>query len=451
MKPNIQGMSWNRKITLSLLLLLTFGIFGIATLPPQGIKPPVEEDEPIIQVVVSPVGVASDQLPTEGLKEDQQRGIAASIQSDELEGSIEESPVEIPAWRTTLDDLIAVGHSGEDPSAAILALLSAEPGMGDRLLALILELDGSQNEQDALLVALATALTLDPDHVGGGSWPEGLESLWHDRAGTILWMAELWIEGHPKAHYFQRFLQMENVLEPWHSVELAALLENGPVKLDENGRLRLQQLLEHSLLDLGTDALVIAREWVQSENSTLRGVALRTVGRSLASDPVAAREWVESVRAEDSIPVLESVLGQVEGDQLVELIDETADWMLRQEYRGSALLKSFSRGTELDLEEVVYLRGDTPESESYRNLMLYASQGGIGRGDQIPQLWAKGLKRIAQTDPALSVRCMALRVCAMTWPSGDQEGFAQLIRRSDVDPRTAEIAYALMVARESTR
>lgn len=371
--------------------------------------------------------------------------------SESIEKPIENAAKEIPVWRKPLDDLMAVGHAGEDPAEAILALLSAQPGMGDQLLSLIMELEGSQAQQDALLVALATALTLDPEKSTARSWPEELRSLWHDRDGTILWMAELWIEGHPKAHYFQRFLQMEKILEPWHSVELATWLEMGWGEPDEQSRSRLEQLLEHSLLELDSDALAIAREWVQSEDPSLRGVALRTVGRSLASDPIAARDWVESVAVEDRIPVLESILGQVEEDQLVELIDETADLMLQNEYRGSALLHSFSRGLDLDLQELVYRRGDTVESESYRNLILYGSQGGIGRGGQIPPAWSEGLERIVQTDPALSVRSMALRICAMTWPSEDQVGFEQLIRRSDVDPRTAQMAHALLVARQSDR
>ncbi|MEC9476647.1 MAG: hypothetical protein VX764_06390 [Planctomycetota bacterium] len=449
MSPKFQQMSWNRMISLAMfLLLLVFGSFWLTRTPQQSTDPTSIEREPLSQSDGSVAAIFSDQSsPGESVPVPK----AIATISGELKDLIEEVSQEKPVWRKALDNLMEIGRAGSDPTEAIVALLSAEPGMGDRLLALILELEGSQDQQDALLVALATALTLDPGVVGTDSWPEGLQSLWHDRAGTILWMAELWIDGHPKSHYFPRFLQMENVLEPWHSVELAALLEDDSVQLDEVGRSRLQQMLRHSLQGLEEDSVVIARQWLQSEDPTLREVALDIVGRSLASDPQAVSDWVETVRYEDQIAVLESVLDQVEGDQLVEMIDTNADWMLQQEYRGSALLNSFSRGRDLDLEQVVYLRGNSPDSERFRNLILYASQGGIGRGDQIPPLWSQGLQRIAQTDPALSVRCMALRICAMSWPHGDHKGFRQLIQRSDVDPRTAEIAHALMLARQTTR
>ncbi|MEE2888917.1 MAG: hypothetical protein VX404_00560 [Planctomycetota bacterium] len=385
--------------------------------------------------------------------------LGSEMAADQPEISLDESePMvapshSLPAWRKPLDELIAAGHSGADPSAAILRLLRCEPGMGDRLLSLLLELDGSQDERDALTVALATALTFDPGSSGpdGISWPEGMESLWHDRSETILVMAQLWIEGDSRAKYFQRLLKMDAVLAPWHSIELAVLLENSTVGLDEECRTRLQQLVEHSLSGAGQDAVAIAREWIESGDPTLQGVALRTIGRSLASEPKMAREWIESVPEQERISLLEAVLSHVPAHQLKGMIDQTADLMLEQEYRGAALLESFSRGTQLDLESIVYQRGDSHQSESFRNLVLYASQGGISRGDRIPARWSHALQSVAQTDPSRSVRCTALRICALSWPSGDLSGFEQLIRRSDVDPRTAEIAHALLIARESTR
>ena len=74
--------------------------------------------------------------------------LGSEMAADQPEISLDESePMvapshSLPAWRKPLDELIAAGHSGADPSAAILRLLRCEPGMGDRLLSLLLELDG---------------------------------------------------------------------------------------------------------------------------------------------------------------------------------------------------------------------------------------------------------------------------------------------------------------------
>ncbi|MGE4619818.1 MAG: hypothetical protein AAEJ04_08440, partial [Planctomycetota bacterium] len=311
-------------------------------------------------------------------------------------------------WSEALEKLVAAGLAETDPSAAIIELLTAEPGMGDRLLFLLLEMEASQNQRDALLVALATALSFDPETrlvagVEGVRWPNGLESLWHDRSGTILWMAELWVERDPHSEYFDRLLQLPDVLLPWHSLELASLLEKQQLTLDRPAQARVQQLLEISLSRDDPDSLVVAREWIEASNSILRDVALGTIGRSLANDPIGARTLLESVSQAERVSVLESIFSQVPGDHLQEMIQQTADLMLEQEYRGSALLSSFSRGTQLDLESLVYQRGAEDSSESYRNLVLYGSQGGVGRGGQLSPLWAHNLDNIAQTDPSRSV------------------------------------------------
>jgi hypothetical protein len=232
---------------------------------------------------------------------------------------------------------------------------------------------------------------------------------------------------------------------------LVRLLEKQTNSLDSQAQSRFQHLLEISLRRENPDSLIVTREWIDASNPILRKVALRTIGRSLAMDPIGARTFLESIHQGERISVLESLFSRVQGENLPEMIHQTADLMLEQEYRGSALLSSFSRGTQLDLETLVYQRGAEESSENYRNLVLYASQGGIDRGGEITSLWANNLDRIARTDPSRSVRCTALRVRALSWPLSDIGGFVQLIQRSDVDPRTAEIAHALMMARQSTR
>ena len=119
-------------------------------------------------------------------------------------------------WRPPLDALVAAGYSGHDPSAAIIDLLTAQPGMGDLLLTLLLESTADQDELDALTVALASAL--NPRLSGGVAsdndvvLPAQLQSLWVDRVGTMMLMAELYILGEERARYFPRLLAGEGIL-----------------------------------------------------------------------------------------------------------------------------------------------------------------------------------------------------------------------------------------------
>ncbi|MDE0958388.1 MAG: hypothetical protein OSB12_07110 [Planctomycetota bacterium] len=370
-----------------------------------------------------------------------------------------DSTAQQPPWQEALAALIAAGRAQQDPSAAIAALLRSQPGMGDQLLTLLLETEGGQDEQDAWMVALATALSIgkeigdgEADHlqlegVAEGDWA----SLWFDRGGTVLAMAELWIDGEERARYFPRFLQLEGVLEPWHAIELASRMESveGQRPIEEETRARLFQLIEMSLVDADAEALAVAGEWLQSSIPELRRVAQQTVVSTLADDPAAAVRWIGQSEASLHVPLLEVVLGRISADQLPSFLDQAADLMVQQEYHGSALLSGFSRATELDLQQLIYQRGESIESEAYRNLVLFGSQGGLGRGGTIPPHWAQALRWVAATDPSQSVRGTALRICAMSWPMGDPSGFQQLIQSSDVDLNTAEVAAALLSTRES--
>lgn len=366
------------------------------------------------------------------------------------------------AWREPLDLLIAAGRAQEDPAAAIAALLTAQPGMGDQLLTLLLETEGGQDEQDALMVALATALSIGKkiddgaaDHLqqegaAGVDWA----SLWFDRGGTILAMADLWICGEQRARYFPRFLQVEGVMQPWHAIELASMMEStdGPLPLEgeeEESRTRLLKMIEWSLATADHEAVAVAGEWLQSPIPELRRVAQNSVVSALVDDPAGAANWIGQAQESLQVPLIEVVLHRISGAQLPGFLQHAADLMLQQEYHGSALLSGFSRATDLDLQQMIYQRGDSIDSEGYRNLVLYGSQGGIGRGGSISPGWAQSLKRVAQSDPSRSVRGTALRICAMSWPTGDAAGFQRLIETSDVDPRTAEIAASLLNARGS--
>jgi len=365
-----------------------------------------------------------------------------------------------PPWRDPLDALIAAGRADADPGAAIAALLAAQPGMGDQLLALLLESQGGQDEQDALMVALAMALSIDTTlatqqattlETEGGSGE--LAWLWFDRDGTILAMADLWISGEDRARYFPRFLQMDAVLEPWHAIELASMMESANAAKEMAGqpRTRLLKMIELSLASANQHAVAVAGEWLESTMPELRELAQRTIVSALADDPEGAADWID--RADESVQValMEAVLYRISGDHLSRFLDETGDTMLQQEYRGSALLSGFSRATDLDLQQLIYQRGESTDSESYRKLMLFGSQGALGRGDRFPASWAHALKWVAETDPARSVRGTALRICALSWPTDDAAGFQRLIQTSDVDQRTAEIAASLLSARGSAR
>lgn len=357
-----------------------------------------------------------------------------------------------PPWRDPLDALIAAGRADADPGAAIAALLAAQPGMGDQLLALLLESQGGQDEQDALLVALAMALSIDPTLATEGGSGE-LGSLWFDRDGTILAMADLWISGEDRARYFPRFLQMEGVLEPWHAIELASMMESANAAKEMAGqpRTRLLKMIELSLASANQQAVAVAGEWLESTMPGLRELAQRTIVSALVDDPEGAADWID--RADESVQValMEAVLYRISGDHLSRFLDATGDTMLQQEYRGSALLSGFSRATDLDLQQLIYQRGESTDSESYRKLVLFGSQGALGRGDRFPASWAHALKWVAETDPARSVRGTALRICALSWPTDDAAGFQRLIQTSDVDPRTAEIAASLLIARGSAQ
>lgn len=357
-----------------------------------------------------------------------------------------------PPWRDALDALITAGRADADPGAAIAALLAAQPGMGDQLLALLLESQGGQDEQDALLVALAMALSIDPTLATEGVSGE-LGSLWFDRDGTILAMADLWISGEDRARYFPRFLQMEGVLEPWHAVELASMMESANAAKEMAGqpRTRLLKMIELSLASANQQAVAVAGEWLESTMPGLRELAQRTIVSALVDDPEGAADWID--RADESVQValMEAVLYRISGDHLSRFLDATGDTMLQQEYRGSALLSGFSRATDLDLQQLIYQRGESTDSESYRKLVLFGSQGALGRGDRFPASWAHALKWVAETDPARSVRGTALRICALSWPTDDAAGFQRLIQTSDVDQRTAEIAASLLIARGSAQ
>jgi hypothetical protein len=400
--------------------------------------------------------------PTVGLFSD---GVApleqeplAAITADSLTAL---STVKKEAWREPLDLLIAAGRAQEDPAAAIAALLTAQPGMGDQLLTLLLETEGGQDEQDALMVALATALSIgkkigdgEADHLqqegaAGGDWA----SLWFDRGGTILAMADLWISGEQRARYFPRFLQVEGVMQPWHAIELASMMESteGPLPLAEESRTRLLKMIEMSLATADDEAVAVAGEWLQSPIPELRRVAQKSVVSALVDDPAGAANWIGQAEESLQVPLLEAVLHRISGEHLPDFLEHAADLMVQQEYHGSALMSGFSRATDLDLQQMIYQRGDSIDSEGYRNLVLYGSQGGIGRGGSISPGWARSLKRVAQTDPSRSVRGTALRICAMSWPIGDAAGFQRLIETSDVDQRTAEIAASLLNARGVAR
>ena len=357
-----------------------------------------------------------------------------------------------PPWSDPLDALIAAGRADADPGAAIAALLAAQPGMGDQLLALLLESQGGQDEQDALLVALAMALSIDTTLATEGGSGE-LASLWFDRDGTILAMADLWISGEDRARYFPRFLQMDAVLEPWHAIELASMMESANAAKEMAGqpRTRLLKMIELSLASANQHAVAVAGEWLESTMPELRELAQRTIVSALADDPEGAADWID--RADESVQValMDAVLYRISGDHLSRFLDATGDTMLQQEYRGSALLSGFSRATDLDLQQLIYQRGESTDSESYRKLVLFGSQGGLGRGDSFSASWAQTLKWVAETDPARSVRGTALRICALSWPAGDAAGFHRLIQTSDVDQRTAEIAASLLSARGSAR
>ena len=386
------------------------------------------------------------------------------------------SSAEKPPWRDPLDRLIAAGRAQDDPAPALTALLLAQSGMGDQLLTLLLESEGGQEEQDALMVALAMALSIGNelddvfDGVQRGVLAEDLAnghaiglgndltneavagewaSLWFDRGGTILAMADLWISGDQRAKSFPRFMQMEGVLEPWHAIELASMMEitAGQKPLEQTMTTRLLKMIEMSLASADPEALAIAGEWLQSTIPELRLLAQQTVVSSLVDDAGAAAAWIHQADESLQVPLLEAVLRRISADQLPRFLDQAADVMLNQEYHGSALLAGFSRATHLDLQQLVYQRGESLDSVAYRNLVLYGSQGGIGRGDRFPPNWVETLRWVAETDPSQSVRGTALRICALSWPISDRSGFQQLIEASDVDFRTAEMAASLLEVR----
>jgi len=360
----------------------------------------------------------------------------------------------IEPWRPPLDALVAAGYSGHDPSKAIIELLTAQPGMGDLLLTLLLESTAAQDEQDALTVALASALNPRLSAASGTdvALPAQLQSLWVDRDGTLMLMAELYIVGEERARYFPRLLAGEGILTPWHAIDLAALMEPGYFRepLVPVQRQRWLQLLELCLDETSAEAVAVAAAWTDSPFPPLREIALQTTVASMADRPHVAWDRIGQAPQQHRMAMVESVWEQIDSQRFVEWLDLSADLMLAQEYRGTALLGGFSRVPQLDLQDLIYSRGDEADSEAFRNLVIDASRGALGVDDTFPRRWRGALEWIAVSDPARSVRAHALRVCALSWPVDDEVQFENLIQRSDVDLRSAQIAASILDARGST-
>ena len=110
--------------------------------------------------------------------------------------SLTATPLGKGPWSVPLQRLIEKGKQGSDVAAELTALLECQPGIGDQLMQLLVEGKGTLLEKRALLVALGTALSMNP------SPPE----IWIDRRGVLEWVVELWIEGIEEFGEMDRWL-----------------------------------------------------------------------------------------------------------------------------------------------------------------------------------------------------------------------------------------------------
>ena len=357
------------------------------------------------------------------------------------------SPVSIlrnGPWSEPLQRLVEKGKHSSDVAQELTDLFECQNGIGDQLLQLLAEGQGTLFEKRALLVALGTALSMNPIPPG----------IWIDRRGVLEWAVDLWIAGFEDFDQLSRWFDSTNGIDGNLSFSLIDDFLSEPEKYPEESaiRTRWREVVLRGLkseMTQNTPAWLEqwTLDWLESDDAEFQKIAQGIVANLYSMEDTGFRKKVLSrIRTRDiptQLEVGKGVLLQADGQQLVAVMDEWADFFIRNEYRGSELLTAFHRAREERLKPLLYRRGDDAHSEPYRLWVLYGALGGRDSAGTYPSEWLETLQETARLDPSQGVRFLALRLCAMGWGQRSEEEWTELTRLSGVNPEQLNQAHVL--------
>lgn len=376
--------------------------------------------------------------------------------SEEMESAVPDRPV-ISApnpmmesilrsgpWSEPLQRLIAKGKHSSDVAQELTALFECQNGIGDQLLQLLAEGQGTLFEKRALLVALGTALSMNPV-------PDGI---WIDRRGVLEWAVDLWIEGLEDFDQLDRWFDSTLGIDGNLSFSLIDDFLSNPEKYPEESamRTRWREVVLRGLkseMKQKTPAWLEqwTLDWLESDDAEFQKIAQGIVANLYSMEDTGFRKKTLSrIRTRDiptQLEVGKGILLQADGEQLVAVMDDWADFFIRNEYRGSELLAAFHRAREQRLKPLLYRRGDDARSESYRLWVLYGALGGRDSAGVYPSEWIQTLEETARLDPSQGVRFLALRLCAMGWGQRSEQEWTALAQLSGVNPEQLNQAQGL--------
>lgn len=347
-------------------------------------------------------------------------------------------------WSEPLQRLIEKGKYSSDVAQELTNLFECQNGIGDQLLQLLAEGQGTLYEKRALLVALGTALSMDPIPPG----------IWIDRRGVLEWAVDLWIEGLEDFGHLDRWFDSTMGIDGNLSFSLIDDFLSEPEKYSEESamRTRWREVVLRGLQSEMSQKTPPWLEqwtldWLESDDAEFQKIAQGIVAHLYSSEDFSFRQKVLSRIGTRDIPtqleVGKGILLQADGEQLAAVLDEWADFFIRNEYRGSELLTAFHRAREQRLKPLLYRRGDDARSESYRLWVLYGALGGRDSSGTYPLEWMQTLDETARLDPSQGVRFLALRLCAMGWGQRSEEEWTALAQLSGVNPEQLNQAHGL--------
>lgn len=347
-------------------------------------------------------------------------------------------------WSEPLQRLIEKGKYSSDVAQELTNLFECQNGIGDQLLQLLAEGQGTLYEKRALLVALGTALSMDPIPPG----------IWIDRRGVLEWAVDLWIEGLEDFGHLDRWFDSTMGIDGNLSFSLIDDFLSEPEKYSEESaiRTRWREVVLRGLQSEMSQKTPPWLEqwtldWLESDDAEFQKIAQGIVAHLYSSEDFSFRQKVLSRIGTRDIPtqleVGKGILLQADGEQLAAVLDEWADFFIRNEYRGSELLTAFHRAREQRLKPLIYRRGDDARSESYRLWVLYGALGGRDSSGTYPLEWMQTLDETARLDPSQGVRFLALRLCAMGWGQRSEEEWTALAQLSGVNPEQLNQAHGL--------
>ena len=347
-------------------------------------------------------------------------------------------------WSEPLQRLIEKGKHSSDVAQELSDLFECKNGIGDQLLQLLAEGQGTLYEKRALLVALGTALTMNPIPPG----------IWIDRRGVLEWAVDLWIEGFEDFDQLSRWFDSTNGIDGNLSFSLIDDFLSEPEKYPEESaiRTRWREVVLRGLkyeMKEKTPAWLEqwTLDWLESDDAEFQKIAQGVVAHMYSSEDSSFRKKVLSrIRTRDiptQLDVGKGILLQSDGQELIRVLDEWADFFIRNEYRGSELLAAFHRAREQRLKPLLYRRGDDARSESYRLWVLYGALGGRDSSGTYPLEWMQTLEETARLDPSQGVRFLALRLCAMGWGQRSEQEWTALAQLSGVNPEQLNQAQGL--------